>query len=115
MQKFEETEIGGPAFSMYGIGSLTGFVGGWVGDRLRRYGLIAALVIMASDGYLMFNSVQSMAGQMVLSFIFGAMLSGFLFPRFLAVGGGGGPRLQGSAAALFLGAEAPGEILGTHK
>jgi MFS family permease len=75
----------GTAFSMYGIGSLTGFAGGWIGDQLKRYGLIICLAIMASDGYLMFNSVRSMEGQMVLSFIFGAMLSGFLFPRFIAV------------------------------
>ncbi len=75
----------GAAFSMYGIGSLTGFVGGWFGDRLGRYGLIGALVIMASSGYLMFNDVVSLGGQMALSLVFGAMLSGFLFPRFLAV------------------------------
>ncbi|MGX1349535.1 MFS family permease [Bradyrhizobium elkanii] len=75
----------GTAFSMYGVGSLTAFVGGWVGDRLKRYGLLVCLVIMALDGYLMFNVVVSLIGQMVLSFVFGAMLSGFLFPRFLAV------------------------------
>jgi MFS family permease len=75
----------GTAFSMYGIGSLVAFVGGWVGERLKRYGLAISLTIMALDGFVMFNGVTSLAGQMALSFVFGAMLSGFLFPRFLAV------------------------------
>ena len=43
------------------------------------------LTIMALDGYLMFNVVIGLIGQMVLSFVFDAMLSGFLFPRFTAV------------------------------
>ena len=75
----------GTAFSMYGIGGLTGFFGGWVSDVLRRYGLPVCLTIMAGAGYLMFNSVSALGGQMLLSFVFGAMLSGFLYPRFMAV------------------------------
>jgi MFS family permease len=75
----------GTAFSMFGIGALTAFVGGWIGERLRRWGLILPLIVMAVDGWLMFNVVHSMSGQMVLSFIFGVMLSGLLYPRFLAV------------------------------
>jgi MFS family permease len=75
----------GTAFSLFGIGALTAFVGGWIGEKLRRWGLILPLLIMAVDGWLMFNVVESMAGQMLLSFIFGVMLSGLLYPRFLAV------------------------------
>lgn len=75
----------GTAFSMYGIGSLTGVFGGWIGERLKRYGLILSLTVMAMSGYFMFHGVQAMAGQMALSFVFGAQLSGFLYPRFLAV------------------------------
>ena len=75
----------GTAFSMYGIGGLTGLVGGWVSDVLRRYGLGLSLAVMAGSGYLMFNGVSSLPAQMLLSFVFGAMLSGFLYPRFMAV------------------------------
>ena len=93
----------GTAFAMYGIGSLTGFAGGWLGDRLKRYGLIVALVIMGTAGWLMFNGVRSMAGQMVLSFVFGSMLSGFLFPRFIAVAQRSvQPRHIGTAMSMML-------------
>jgi len=75
----------GTAYSMFGIGALTGVLGGWLGEKLKRYGLIGALLIMAGSGYLMFNGATSLGVQMVLSLVFGAMLSGFLYPRFLAV------------------------------
>jgi MFS family permease len=75
----------GAAFSMYGIGALTALVGGWVGERLGRYSLAICLAVMAAVGALMFARVHALAGQMLLSFVFGAMLSGFLYPRFIAV------------------------------
>jgi MFS family permease len=75
----------GTTFSMYGAGALTALFGGWLGEKLRRYALIIALAGMAGSGFLMFDVVRSMAGQMILSFIFGAMLSGILHPRYFSV------------------------------
>jgi predicted MFS family arabinose efflux permease len=93
----------GTAFAMYGIGGLTGFLGGWVGEVLGRFGLPISLAIMAGSGYLMFNGVGSLAGQMALSFVFGAMLSGFLYPRFVAVAQRSvRPRHIGAAMSLMI-------------
>ena len=75
----------GAAFSMYGAGGFMGFFGGWLGEKLKRYTLIAGLGIVAISSYLMFNVVHAMLAQMLLSFIFGAMISGILYPRFIAV------------------------------
>ena len=58
---------------------------------------------MAASGYLMFNGVSALAGQMALSFVFGAMLSGFLYPRFVAVAQRSvQPRHIGSAMSMML-------------
>lgn len=75
----------GLAFSMFGIGALTAFFGGWLGDKLKRWGLIVGLALMSLNSYVMFFHVTSLYGQMATSFIFGVLLSGFLYPRFLAV------------------------------
>lgn len=75
----------GTTFSMYGVGALTAVFGGWIGEKLRGFTLVGGLLVMAITGFLMFDVVRSMAGQMALSFIFGAMLSGILHPRFYSV------------------------------
>lgn len=73
-------EAAGIAFGTLGFGSAaTSLIAGWLGDRFPQRWIIAlAYVTVVVDGYLMYNTVSSLAGQMACSFVMGAALSGFL-------------------------------------
>jgi predicted MFS family arabinose efflux permease len=75
----------GVTFGMYGVGSLGGFFGGWLGEKLRKRGMLGALAALAAIGYLMFHNATSQYGQGFLSLGFGLLVSGYLYPRFVAV------------------------------
>ena len=75
----------GTAFGMFGGGALTGLVGGWLGERLRKPGLIVGLLLIAADGYLLFHSPAAIWAQAGMSFVFGSLISGYLYPRFITV------------------------------
>ncbi len=75
----------GTAFGMYGLGTLTAFFGGWLGERLKKVGLLAALILLALDSYAMFHGSGAFWEQLVMSFIFGALVSGYLYPRIVAI------------------------------
>jgi MFS family permease len=75
----------GTAFGLYGIGSLGGFFGGWLGDRWGTRGLFVATVGLAVIGFLLFHGPASFGAQCALSLCFGLLVSGYLYPRFVCV------------------------------
>jgi MFS family permease len=75
----------GQALGMYGLGAMVAIVGGWLGDRLGRLGTLGALFALGASGWAMFHLDVSPATQCALSFTFGAMQSGFLFPRLMSL------------------------------
>ncbi|WP_225031181.1 MFS transporter [Paraburkholderia sp. XV] len=75
----------GATLGMYGIGSLFGIVGGWLGDRLRTPGMLVATLLLAATGHLLFHGPTSPFLQGGLSFAFGMLVSGYLYPRFISV------------------------------
>jgi MFS family permease len=75
----------GATFGMYGIGSLLGVVGGWLGDKLRTPGMLAATLLLSALGYLLFHGPIAPAAQAALAFSFGMLVSGYLYPRCIAV------------------------------
>ena len=74
----------GAAFGMYGLGSLVALVGGWLGEKFKRGGLLAALALAAVASYLLFHDVTSLIAQCILSFVLGAALTGYTSPRLFA-------------------------------
>jgi NADH:ubiquinone oxidoreductase subunit 5 (subunit L)/multisubunit Na+/H+ antiporter MnhA subunit len=52
---------------------------------LKQVGMIAAMAGLAAIGYALFHGVTSGLAHAVLSLGFGALLSGYLYPRFVAV------------------------------
>jgi MFS family permease len=72
-------------FGLYGIGSLGGFVGGWLGDRWGEHGLLAATLALGVVGFLLFHGTASFGAQAALSLCFGLLVSGYLYPRFVCV------------------------------
>jgi MFS family permease len=75
----------GTAFGMYGIGALSAVVLGWVGEKLRKTGLLAALLLLSGTGAMIFLVVESLVAQAIWSFVFGALVSGYLYPSFIAL------------------------------
>lgn len=75
----------GVTFGMYGIGTLGGVFGGWLGEKLRKRGMLGALAALATIGYLMFHNATSQSEQGLLSLGFGFLVSGYLYPRFISV------------------------------
>ncbi|BCQ28144.1 MFS transporter (plasmid) [Caballeronia sp. NK8] len=75
----------GATLGMYGIGSLFGLVGGWLGDRLRTPGMLVATLLLAVTGHLLFHGPASQIVQGALSFTFGVLVSGYLYPRCISV------------------------------
>ena len=47
------------ALGMYGLGALGGVVGGWLGERLGRVGVLACLLVLAATGFALFNLAVS--------------------------------------------------------
>ncbi|HEY6831855.1 MAG TPA: MFS transporter [Pseudolabrys sp.] len=82
---FSITEAG-TAFGMYGIGTLLALVCGWLGEKLKHYGLMVALLLLTAISYLLFHDTPSLVAQSALSFCYGALVSGYLYPRFISVG-----------------------------
>lgn len=87
-------------FGLYGIGTLTGVIGGWLGDRWGTRGLRSALVLLALVGYFLFHAPALFWLQGSLAVAYGALVSGYLYPRLLAV-------LQRSVAAEHVNAAVP--------
>jgi MFS transporter, DHA1 family, inner membrane transport protein len=75
----------GSALGMYGIGAMCGVIGGWLGDKVSNRSIVGALVILATVSYVLFHGVAHFWLHLLLSFMFGLMVSGFLFARFMSV------------------------------
>lgn len=75
----------GSALGMYGLGAMGAVVGGWAGDRLGRWGVFAGLALLAAASFALFNGATLPLTHSVLSFIFGLMVSGFLYTRFVSI------------------------------
>ncbi len=73
------------AFGMYGIGALMAVIFGWLGERFKQVGMIVGLILMLGVSYLLFHGVVSTTAQAGLSFVYGALVSGYLIPRILAL------------------------------
>jgi MFS family permease len=92
------------AFSFFGLGGLVSFAGGWFGDRFpQRWVTAIAFALLAGVGYAMYNWSTSLQSQSVLSFLTGALASGFVFFNLLSLlQRSVRPQLVGSASGLFL-------------
>ena len=75
----------GSALGMYGIGAMCGFIGGWLGDKMGNRGITGGLIVLATVSYLLFHGVAHFWLHLLLSFMFGLTMSGFLFMRFMSV------------------------------
>jgi predicted MFS family arabinose efflux permease len=78
------TDAAAATLGLYGVGSLFALVGGWLGERLRTRGMLVATLLLAVVGHLLFHGPQTKAGQGALALIFGMLVSGYLYPRFIA-------------------------------
>ena len=75
----------GLALSMYGLGALFSLFGGWMGDRFDFRKLLAtAMVISAVVGYILFSGMDNRLAHLVLSFVFGAAISGVVYANLAA-------------------------------
>jgi len=94
----------GLAASMFGIGALVGLPAGWLGDRFnQRNIMIAALLLGAVVGYLLFNGPTTLAPQVALSFAEGALASGFMFVNiYSSMQRAVRPEMVGRASGLYV-------------
>jgi MFS family permease len=92
------------AFSFFGLGGLMSFVGGWFGDRFpQRWVTAIAFGLLAAVGYAMYNWSTSLQSQSILSFLTGALASGFVFVNLLSLlQRSVRPQLVGCASGIFL-------------
>jgi MFS family permease len=92
------------AFSFFGLGGLMSFVGGWFGDRFpQRWVTAVAFGLLAIVGYAMYNWSTSLQSQSILSFLTGALASGFVFVNLLSMlQRSVRPQMVGSASGIFL-------------
>lgn len=75
----------GLAVSMYGLGAFFSLVGGWLGDRVDFRKLLAvALVGSAVSGYVLFSGAGDVWLHLVLSFVYGAAISGVVYANLAA-------------------------------
>lgn len=72
-------------FGLYGIGALSGFFCGWLGDKWGKHGLLAVTLALALVSFLLFHGPTTYAAQGMLSVCFGLLVSGYLYPRFVSV------------------------------
>lgn len=96
----------GFAVSMYGLGAMLSLIGGWLGDKFNYNWLLAiSLAIAGVTGYFLFTDIRSLATQAVLSFVFGAFISGMVYAN---LSGGIIKSVQrsqsGTASGLFVAA-----------
>ncbi|MGF6781407.1 MFS transporter [Paraburkholderia sp. GAS334] len=75
----------GSALGMYGLGAMGAVVGGWAGDRLGKMGVFAGLAILAAVSFTLFNGASRPLTHAALSFVFGLMVSGFFYARFVSI------------------------------
>ncbi|HWJ41796.1 MAG TPA: MFS transporter [Candidatus Limnocylindrales bacterium] len=75
----------GSALGMYGLGAMGAVIGGWAGDRLGKAGVFANLTILAAVSYALFNGATLPLTHALLSFVFGLMISGFFYARFVSI------------------------------
>lgn len=75
----------GATFGMYGIGALGAFAGGWLSDKWGMKGLFGALAALVATGFAMFHGPTSPLFQSLASVAFGLLISGYLYPRLLAM------------------------------
>ncbi len=92
------------AFSFFGLGGLMSFAGGWFGDRFpQRFVTAIAFGLLAAVGYAMYNWSTSLQSQSILSFLTGALASGFAFVNLLSLlQRSVRPHLVGCASGIFL-------------
>jgi MFS family permease len=92
------------AFSFFGLGGLMSFAGGWFGDRFaQRWVTAIAFGLLAVVGYAMYNWSTSLQSQSILSFLTGALASGFVFVNLLSMlQRSVRPHMVGSASGIFL-------------
>jgi predicted MFS family arabinose efflux permease len=92
------------AFSFFGLGGLVSFAGGWCGDRFsQRFVTAIAFGLLAVVGYAMYNWSTSLQSQSVLSFLTGALASGFAFVNLLSMlQRSVRPHMVGRASGVFL-------------
>jgi MFS family permease len=70
----------GTVMSMYGLGALVSIGGGWLGDRFSpRIVLTGAFFATAVLGYLLFHTSGALLQQVILSFIWGIVVSGTIY------------------------------------
>jgi DHA1 family inner membrane transport protein len=70
----------GTVMSLYGLGALVSIGGGWLGDRLSpRIVLTTAFFIAAMLGYLLFHTSGALLQQVILSFMWGVVVSGMIY------------------------------------
>jgi MFS family permease len=76
----------GLAASMFGLGSVLGVAGGWLGDRFghRAVTLVGVVGSMAA-GWLLFNGIGSVTGQVLLSLLEGIFAVGLLYTNLYAL------------------------------
>jgi predicted MFS family arabinose efflux permease len=92
------------AFSFFGLGGFLSFVGGWFGDRFQQRWVTAiAFGLLAAVGYAMYHLATSVAWQSFLSFMTGALGSGFVFVNLLSLlQRSVRPQMVGRASGIFL-------------
>jgi MFS family permease len=92
------------ALSFFGLGGLMSFAGGWCGDRFpQRWVTAIAFGLLAAVGYAMYNWSTSLQSQSILSFLTGALASGFVFVNLLSLlQRSVRPHLVGCASGIFL-------------
>lgn len=94
----------GVAFSYFGFGGLLSFVGGWCGDRFpQRWVIAVAFALLAAVGFSMYNIATTVGGQSTLTFLTGALGSGFVFVNLLSLlQRSVRPEMVGRASGIFL-------------
>lgn len=94
----------GTAAGIFGLGALVGLPAGFIGDRVnQKTVLIGSLLAGAVVGYLIFNGPTGVGAQYVLSFLQGAIASGFLFVNlYSAIQRSVRPHFVGRASGVFV-------------
>ncbi len=92
------------ALSFFGLGGLLSFVGGWFGDRYPQQWVIAiAFALLAVVGFSIYNLATTQPMQAFLSFMTGALGSGFVFVNLLSLlQRSVQPQMVGRASGIFL-------------
>lgn len=94
----------GTAASMFGLGALVGLPAGYLGDRVnQKWVLVVALLAGCVVGWLIFNGPTSAGSQYLLSFLEGAIGSGFCFVNvYAAMQRAVRPHMIGRASGVFV-------------